>query len=338
MSHSASSDICIVIAAKDAETTIARAVTSALEQAETTEVVVVDDASNDQTEAAARQCDDGSNRLKVVRFNENRGPSAARNYAMSISSAGIVGILDADDFFLPGRLERLLQQEDWDLVADNMAFIADKAIASGIIASGIKERIRKYSAEAYIIDFVGFIEGNISKRGAQRGEIGFLKPLMRRSFLERHRIRYNETLRLGEDYDLYARALAHGARYKITRSCGYAAVVRDNSLSGKHRTYDLERLYEADCAIIANNTDLDRAVVSALKRHARHVRDRYELRRFLDVKNHEGGVRAFAQLLGQPSTIRPIVGGILADKAERLFARGPSLLKDKEMQEIRYLL
>ena len=333
MSHTASSDVCIVIAAKDAETTIASAVMSALEQAETTEVVVVDDASNDQTEAAARQCDDGSNRLKVVRFNENRGPSAARNYAMSISTAGIIGILDADDFFLPGRLERLLQQKDWDLVADNIAFIADKAIASGI-----EERIRKYSAEAYIIDFVGFIEGNISKRGAQRGEIGFLKPLMRRSFLERHRIRYNETLRLGEDYDLYARALAYGARYKITRSCGYAAVVRDNSLSGKHRTHDLERLYEADCALIANNTDLDRAVVSALKRHARHVRDRYQLRRFLDVKNHEGGMRAFAQLLGQPSTIRPIVGGILADKAERLFTRGSSLLKDKEMQEIRYLL
>ncbi|WP_431324815.1 glycosyltransferase family 2 protein [Rhizobium sp. YTU87027] len=333
MSHSASADVCIVIAAKDAEATIARAVMSALAQTEAREVVVVDDASNDQTEKAARQCDDGSNRLKVVRFNENRGPSAARNHAISISRADVIAVLDADDFFLPGRLERLLQQEDWDLVADNIAFIADRAVASGI-----EERIQEFPTESYIIDFVGFVEGNISRRAAQRGEIGFLKPLMRRSFLERHRIRYNEVLRLGEDYDLYARALACGARYKVTRSCGYAAVVRDNSLSGRHRTYDLERLYEADCAIMANNADLDRAAMSALKRHARHVRDRYELRRFLDVKNHEGGMRAVVQLLGRPSTIRPVAAGILGDKVERFFRRGRPRLRDNEMQEIRYLL
>ena len=31
---------------------------------------------------------------------------------------------------------------------------------------------------------------------------------MRRAFLERHGLAYDETMRLGEDYDLYARALS----------------------------------------------------------------------------------------------------------------------------------
>ena len=63
--------------------------------------------------------------------------------------------------------------------------------------------------------------------------------MLRRSFLDAHGLRYNEDLRLGEDYDLYARALAKGARYKVVHGCGYAAVVRSDSLSGRHKTRDL---------------------------------------------------------------------------------------------------
>ena len=106
---------------------------------------------------------------------------------------------------------------------------------------------------------------------------------MRRAFLDAHGLRYNEELRLGEDYDLYARALAHGARYKVVHGCGYAAVVRPDSLSGRHKTRDLERLYEADRAILAWPA-MSAAAAKALRRHERHARGRYELRRFLDAK------------------------------------------------------
>ncbi len=136
----------------------------------------------------------------------------------------------------------------------------------------------------------------------RRGEIGFLKPLMRRAFLDQHGLRYNETLRLGEDYDLYARALANGARYKIIHSCGYAAVVRGNSLSGSHRTIDLKRLYEADRAILAGSR-LSSDAEAAVRRHERHIRDRYELRHFLDLKNQQGVGRAFGYALTHPAAL-----------------------------------
>ena len=32
-----------------------------------------------------------------------------------------------------------------------------------------------------------------------------------------------KSLRLGEDYDFYARALLEGARYKIVHGCGYGS-------------------------------------------------------------------------------------------------------------------
>ncbi|CAN7680562.1 glycosyltransferase family 2 protein [Pararhizobium sp. LjRoot255] len=309
-------DVCVIIAAKNAATTIAKSVRSALAQPEAAEVVVVDDGSDDATEAVARSMDDGTGRLTVARFKENRGPSAARNYALSITSSPILGVLDADDFLLPGRLQRLLSEDSWDLIADNVAFIDAEQ------SSTIEHEIRYFDPDPQLLDFISFIEGNISRRHARRAEIGFLKPLMRREFLQRHRLQYNETLRLGEDYDLYARALAAGARYKILRSCGYAAVVRGNSLSGSHRTIDLKRLYEADQAILAENT-LPAAAAATLARHARHIRDRYELRRFLDIKNHEGLANALRYLLTHPSSIRPAISGVIRDKIE-VFASKPS--------------
>ena len=45
-------DVCVIIAAKNAEATIARAVASALAEPESAEVVVIDDGSSDETEAA----------------------------------------------------------------------------------------------------------------------------------------------------------------------------------------------------------------------------------------------------------------------------------------------
>lgn len=99
MTASTPANVCIIIAAKNAADTIARAIASALAEPEATEVVVIDDGSTDDTAAAARGADDGTGRLNIVRFDENRGPAAARNHAISISRSPLLGILDADDFF-----------------------------------------------------------------------------------------------------------------------------------------------------------------------------------------------------------------------------------------------
>lgn len=103
---SGSQPICVIIAAKNASDTIDIAIRSALAEPEVGEVVVIDDGSTDTTSDVAHAADDGTGRLRVVRFDVNRGPSAARNHAISISSAPLISILDADDFFLPRPFRR----------------------------------------------------------------------------------------------------------------------------------------------------------------------------------------------------------------------------------------
>lgn len=313
MSSEPDHSVCVVIAAYQAENTIVAAVRSSLAEPEVAEVVVVDDFSSDETVACALSADDGSNRLKVIRLEQNGGPARARNRAIAESRAPLISILDADDLFLPGRFGRLLETNDWEMIADNIAFV------DAVEARSFDPAATRFDPEPRFLDLVGFVEGNISRRGKPRGEIGFLKPVMRRSFLDGHGLRYNEALRLGEDYDLYARALAKGARYKIVNACGYVAVVRADSLSGSHRSDDLRALYETDRAILADMMlrPEERAV---LERHERHVRARYELRHFLDVKNRSGVSDAAMQAFARPAAIPAIAFGIAADKFDAFVA------------------
>lgn len=323
--------VCVIIAAKNAADTIGMAVSSALREKEVAEVVVIDDGSSDGTADAARAAGDASGRLNVVSFEKNRGPSAARNHAIEISTAPLIAILDADDFFFEGRFSRMLAEDDWDFVADNIAFVDSETVMLA------PERLDSFPDRPLFLDLVAFIDGNISKRGVRRGEIGFLKPVMRRSFLDAHKLRYREEMRLGEDYELYVRALANGARYKVIHSCGYGAVVRGNSLSGSHRTDDIRKLYEADRAILAS-CKLTSEGEAAVRRHESHVRGKYELRHFLDVKKQAGPGAALGYALANPAAIPAIACGIFMDKTERFRSPGGAEIATKGAGGLRYLL
>jgi len=325
---SSQESVCVIIAAMNAADTIARAIRSALREPQVREVVVIDDGSRDHTAEASLDADDGTGRLRILRLEENCGPAFARNQAIAHSTAPLIAILDADDFFLPGRFGMMLMEDDWDFVADNIAFIDARN-------AHIAHPIECFEPEPRFLDLAAFVEGNISRRGASRGEIGFLKPVMRRSFLDLHGLRYREELRLGEDYDLYTRALVRGARYKIIHSCGYGAIVRHDSLSGRHRTLDLKRLCEADRSIL-DAENLPRRAQRALERHERHIRRRFELRRFLDEKRERGIVAAGVRALTRPAALPAIVGGIAGDKLEALRARRRPL--EEAAATPRYLL
>lgn len=244
-------DVTVVIAAWRAAGTIGRAVASALKQPETAEVVVVDDASGDDgaTIRAAEAADDGSGRLKVFALSRNSGPSAARNAAIRASKAAWIAILDSDDFMEPGRLGKLLKLADmgYDLLADDLLQVPD-----GEPVSAGKPLWFREDPTPVDVDFSLFVYSNIIRASRKRRELGFIKPLVRRSFLDAHDLVYDEDMRLGEDYDLYARALSLGARMRLIPWAGYVSVMRRDSLSLKHKRADLAALEASDDRLLAS--------------------------------------------------------------------------------------
>ena len=61
--------------------------------------------------------------------------------------------------------------------------------------------------------------------------IGFMKPLLRRAFLDAHGLNYPEGIDAGEDFHVYVRCLLHGARLFCVRDAYYLATERHGSLS-----------------------------------------------------------------------------------------------------------
>ena len=238
----------VLIAARDRADTIERAVSSALGEGEVRAVIVVDDGSTDDTAARARRCDSDGKRVIVERLPHSQGPAAARNSAIEISRAPWLAILDADDFFLPGRIATLLSQSDeCDLVADELMHVPENRANDGpppSVPSGVPINLHRLSLEDFVL-------GNVTQAGRHRKEFGYLQPLIRRQFLDSHALRYDETLRFGEDYVLYARALAAGARFLLIPTVGYVAVERAGSLSARHTRHDLELLRNSDSELMA---------------------------------------------------------------------------------------
>lgn len=286
--------VAVLIAAKDASATIRRAVLSAQAQPRVSEIVVVDDGSSDDTAAVAASCGGG---VIVERLPQNAGPSVARNRAIAISTAPIVCVLDADDYFLPGRIDNIFMNAgvEWDFASDGMLMLQDGALP---------ETARQHDFRAMVgADWLSastFVLGNISRPGRLRLELGFMKPLMRRAFLDSHGMRYDEALRLGEDYVLYAEALLRGARYRLTDGFGYVAVWRQSSLSGRHSAADL-------CALAAADGRLARvapAEAAVLRQHARSVQRKADFRMALDLKQ-QGSVVALAGFLASHAASVP---------------------------------
>jgi succinoglycan biosynthesis protein ExoU len=326
--------VAVIVAAWNAQDTIRRAVKSALTQDLVGEVIVVDDASKDDTRGAAQSADDGSGRLKVIPLAENGGPSRARNIALSHSQTRYVCILDADDYFLPGRIASLLAADigPWDILADDIVIVPEQV-------QHIPFSIAKSDEQAspLVLDLATFVTGNISRAGRLRGELGFLKPIIKREFLQRHSLRYDETLWLGEDYALYTQALIAGARFCVVGARGYVAIQRGGSISGRHAASDLERMARFDEQCLADGVDLSASERAALAAHRTATLRKCHYREVLDCKKARGMLPALSMLASRPSSVPFILGETITAKAS-VVRHALRLAPADQKEQIRLLL
>jgi succinoglycan biosynthesis protein ExoU len=268
----------VIIAAYNAEATLERAVRSALAQPCVAQVCIVDDGSSDGTRRVAEYLAASDTRVTLL-VQENAGPSAARNAAIDTVGSPWIAILDADDYMLGERLAALhAHAAGADFIADALVRVAGDAPPPPI----------KSELSPIRLGFEDFVLGNL---GARTGplDLGYLKPMFRREFLEQHQLRYRDDMRLGEDYELYARALVLGARFLTCGPAGYISVERSGSLSKAHSEADLQRLRDCDDGL-ASVRPLTAAEERALKRHWNSVDCRLQWRRLISaVKNRDVG-------------------------------------------------
>jgi glycosyltransferase involved in cell wall biosynthesis len=110
--------VSVVIATYNRSALLRQAVRSMLEQTiSDIELVIVDDASTDDTPATLKELEALDSRIRSIRLASNAGPGEARNRGIAVARSDLIAILDDDDIALPDRLaiERTVLQHSPEL-------------------------------------------------------------------------------------------------------------------------------------------------------------------------------------------------------------------------------
>jgi succinoglycan biosynthesis protein ExoO len=196
--------ISIVLPTFNSIETIERAIGSVYAQTFTDwELIVVDDASTDNTVDYVSTQYGSDARIRILTQRTNGGPAEARNIALDHATGAWITLLDSDDAWSPHRLATLYAScEGCDFIADNiMTYDVFAKAETGPL-------FEDFDAEA--LTLVDLLRGSV---GTHQVDGGYLKPMMRATFLHESRLRYNSTLRHGEDFVFYCEALCRNARF-----------------------------------------------------------------------------------------------------------------------------
>jgi len=196
-------DVSVIVPAYNARSTIHRALEGVSRQTlKPREVIVVDDGSSDGTAEEARACAASLNGVDLIVVEQpNAGAGAARNRAVFAAHGRYLAFLDADDEWLPEKLERslsLITQGSLTLIAHNGWIVADGQVSEIDIASRFRASFENLPHGLYRRGFIS-TSSVVARRDAVTAAGGF-----------------DETLRVGQDFDLWLKMLCKpNAQYEV---------------------------------------------------------------------------------------------------------------------------
>ncbi|MCX7645886.1 MAG: glycosyltransferase, partial [Rhodobacteraceae bacterium] len=223
--------VSVVMANRDGARHLPAAIASVLRQSHADlELLVADDGSTDASAAIVRDWAGQDARVRLFARPVGapaQGPGAARNRALAAATGDWIAVMDSDDLMHPERLARLLAAAERlgaGLVADDLVFFGAAPGAGGrtLLGPGAP-------AAPFAVGPAEYLAASGEDR--RRPALGYLKPLIRREVLGD--LRYDPTLRVGEDYDLVLRLLLAGARLHVLPDPTY--LYRRHAASVSHR-------------------------------------------------------------------------------------------------------
>lgn len=317
--------VTIAIASYNCERYLEAAVRSALAQSDVSlEVVIVDDRSTDGSLAVAERLAAADPCVRVAQLATNSGPGGARNHALALARGTWFAVLDSDDLYHPRRLAQLIghaERHGLDIVADDLLlFQDDESAPPHRFLTRRSDRAHELGIADYLADTVMF---------GRAPNLGFLKPVIRRSALVAHDLRYDPSLRIAEDDDLVIRMLAAGMRYGVVPSLTYFYRKHGASISHRMGDHHLEAMIAAgdrQRALFPRNP----MALAGLARRDRAFRRARSFARFIDALKARRPAAAVRLAIADPGMVpllrMPVQGAFAKLKARFAMAKdaGPA--------------
>jgi glycosyltransferase involved in cell wall biosynthesis len=250
------------------------------------EIIVSDDASTDNSVDIVREMMAKDTRIHLLRAAKNAGPGAARNTAIDVAAGEWIAIIDSDDLVSPMRLETLIEaagRDSADIVADDLV-MADP--------NGRTPPVRLLSGRW--ADGPSWVEATdymtLNRLYGSGPGLGYLKPIFRASIFRETSIRYDETLRNSEDYDLVLRLIHGGKRMRVYPLPMYIYHRHGKSISHRLSENVLEALLLSERRFFEriDPQDLPLRIAAAAKIDSTNVALAYE-RLLAAIRSHRYG-------------------------------------------------
>ena len=170
------------------------------------EIILVDDGSVDESRQKAETLLAGQCNHTII-VQDNRGASAARNSGIQQAKGDWITFVDSDDHIAPEYLEELMNSSSGcDLLVSGMVYM-----------NGEKENLRSLppKEECSISDLRngkgGYLDYMVSPVG----------KLYRKKIIDKHLLRFDETLITAEDRDFNIEYLSHTGTIRFIPYAGY---------------------------------------------------------------------------------------------------------------------
>ena len=211
-------DFSVIIPAYNVSGIIGRAIRSAAAQtAPPLEILVIDDCSTDDTVEVVRALGPEIPSLRLLSTPVNGGPSAARNVGLREAKADWIALLDFDDAWKPGRLKRLSEVAS----ATSADFVADNLVMWDAVAEAqFKPAYYELPGAQKQITLLDLFRAD-DNFNFTKASFSLMKPIFRRKFLADRKLEYNESLKVGEDFVLFAESLFNDAKVILIKEAYY---------------------------------------------------------------------------------------------------------------------
>ena len=257
------------------------------------ECIIIDDSSIDGSVAIANWFVNADPRFSLIISNERQGASAARNAGIAQATGRWLALLDADDLFLPERLEQLARTGDAegaDLIFDDQLITEFPSTLSTHRAFGFAQGKFAFTQE----DF--FSRSRLFQR---HFPAGYMKPLMNREFLSRTGVAYDPSVSSGEDFLFYAHLFAERPHCVGTSFAGYVYRRRHGSLSRSEQHLHLHAKL-GDRILSESGSRLSSRSRSALAARSRDFEDVANAMPAINALRQRNWIRLASTLIKRP--------------------------------------
>lgn len=158
------------------------------------EFIIIDDASNDQCKAVLNSLSETWSNIKVLKNTANLGLTASLNRGLSEARGEYIARMDADDFSTPDRIAKQVnfmeKRTDIDICG------------TGVISFG--------ETNVFMSPHSGLDNNKAQCMLFFSSTLCHPSVMMRKSFLDKYGLTYDENVRKGQDYDMWERCSVHG--------------------------------------------------------------------------------------------------------------------------------